>query len=87
MMWVRIIGVDLHITHEVREVGLTLVLMGNYITKCDPSDIGRSLNDINGRADLGGTSVRPDTGRSDHGEAPGRPVRVPLSSLINSLTV
>ena len=28
-----------------REVGLTLVLLGNYITKCDPSDIGSSLNE------------------------------------------
>ena len=41
---------------------------------------------FNGRADLGGTSARPDTGRSDHGEAPARPARDPMSPLINSLT-
>ena len=40
-----------------------------------------------GRADLGGTSARPDTGRSDHGEAPARPVRVPMPPHINSFTV
>ena len=42
---------------------------------------------FNGRTDLGGTSARPDTGRSDHGEAPARPVKGPMSPLINSLTV
>ena len=41
---------------------------------------------FNGRADLGGTSARSDTGRSDHGEAPARPARGPMSPLINSLT-
>ena len=41
---------------------------------------------FNGRADLGGTLARPDTGRSDHGEAPARPARDPMSLLINSLT-
>ena len=41
---------------------------------------------FNGRADLGGTSARPDTGRSDHGEAPARPARDPIPPLINSLT-
>ena len=40
---------------------------------------------FNGRADLGGTSARPDTGRSDHGEAPARPARGPMPPLINSL--
>ncbi len=42
---------------------------------------------FNGRADLGGTSARPNTGRSDHKETPARPARVPMSPLINSLTV
>ena len=41
---------------------------------------------FNGRADLGGTLARPDTGRSDHGESPDRPARGPTSPLINSLT-
>ena len=41
----------------------------------------------NGRSDLGGTSARPDTGRSDHEEAPAHPVRDPIPPLINSLTV
>ena len=41
----------------------------------------------NGRSDLGGTSARPDTGRSDHEEAPAHPARDPMSPLINSLTV
>ena len=41
---------------------------------------------FNGRADLGGTSACPDTGRSDHGEAPARPPRGPMPPLINSLT-
>ena len=41
---------------------------------------------FNGRADLGGTSARPDTGRSDHGETPARPGRGPMTPLINSLT-
>ena len=41
---------------------------------------------FNGRSDLGGTSARPDTGRSDHGEAPVRPARDPMPPLINSLT-
>ncbi len=41
---------------------------------------------FNGRDDLGGTSARPDTGRFDHGEAPARPARDPMSPLINSLT-
>ena len=47
---------------------------------------GMSSIRFNGRSDLGGTSGRPDTGRSDHGEAPVRPVRDPMSALINSLT-
>ena len=42
---------------------------------------------FNGRVDLGGTSARPDTGRSDHGETPARPARGPMPPLINSLTV
>ncbi len=33
---------------------------------------------FNGRPDPGGTSARPDTGRSDHGEAPARPDRDPI---------
>jgi hypothetical protein len=37
--------------------------------------------------DSGGTSARPDTGSSDHGEAPVRPDRDPIPPLINSLTV
>ena len=41
---------------------------------------------FNGRSDLGGTSTRPDTGRSDHGEAPARPAWDPWSPLINFLT-
>jgi hypothetical protein len=41
---------------------------------------------FNGRSDLGGTSARPDLGRSDHGDAPARPARDPMSPLINSLT-
>jgi hypothetical protein len=41
---------------------------------------------FNGRSDLGSTSARPDTGRSDHGEAPVRPARDPIPPLINSLT-
>ena len=41
---------------------------------------------FNGRSDLGGTSARPDTGRSDHEEAPARPDRDPMPPLINSLT-
>ena len=41
---------------------------------------------FNGRSDLGSTSARPDTGRSDHGEAPARPARDPIPPLINSLT-
>ena len=41
---------------------------------------------FNGRSDLGGTSARPDTGRSDHGETPVHPVRDPMPPLINSLT-
>ena len=36
----------------------TNILKGMYSTR------------FNGRADLGGTSARPDTGRSDHGEDP-----------------
>ena len=42
---------------------------------------------FNGRVDLGDTSARPDTGRPDDGESPVRPARVPMSPLINSLTV
>jgi hypothetical protein len=42
---------------------------------------------FNGRSDLGGTSSRPDTGRSDHEEDPPHPARDPMSLLINSLTV
>ena len=42
---------------------------------------------FNGRADLGGISARPDTGRSDHEEAPARPAQDPMPLLINSLTV
>ncbi len=41
---------------------------------------------FNGKSDLGVTSGRPDTGRSDHGEAPARPARDPMPPLINSLT-
>jgi hypothetical protein len=41
---------------------------------------------FNGRTDLGGTLAHPDTGRSDHGETPALPGRVPTSPLINSLT-
>ena len=41
---------------------------------------------FNGRSDLGGSSARPDSGRSDHGEAPARPAREPMPPLINSLT-
>ena len=41
---------------------------------------------FNGRSDLGVTSTRPDTGRSDHGEAPARLARDPMPPLINSLT-
>ncbi len=41
---------------------------------------------FNGRPDSGGTSARPDTGSSDHGEAPTRPDRDPIRPLINSLT-
>ena len=42
---------------------------------------------FNGRSDLGGTSARPDTGRSDHEETLDRPTRDPMSLLINFLTV
>ncbi len=42
---------------------------------------------FNGRSDPGGTSARPDTGRSDHGEDPVRPTRDSIPPLINSLTV
>jgi hypothetical protein len=42
---------------------------------------------FNGRPDSGGTSARPDTGSSDHGETPARPDRDPIPPLINSLTV
>ena len=42
---------------------------------------------FNGRPDSGGTSARPDTGSSDHGETPPRPDRDPIPPLINSLTV
>jgi hypothetical protein len=42
---------------------------------------------FNGRPDSGGTSARPDTGSSDHGETPSRPDRDPIPPLINSLTV
>ena len=41
---------------------------------------------FNGRSDLGGTSARPDTGRSDHEETPVSPTRDPMPLLINSLT-
>ncbi len=41
---------------------------------------------FNGRSDPGGTSARPDTGRSDHEESPARTDRDPMSLLINSLT-
>ena len=41
---------------------------------------------FNGRSDLGGSSARPDSGRSDHGETPTRPARDPSPPLINSLT-
>ncbi len=51
----------------------TNILKGMYSTR------------FNGRADLGGTSARPDTERSDHGEAPARPARGPMPPLINSL--
>jgi hypothetical protein len=36
---------------------------------------------FNGRPDPGGTSARPDTGRSDHGEVPTRPDRDPIPPL------
>ena len=52
----------------------TNILKGMYSTR------------FNGRVDLGGTSARPDTGRSDHGESPDRPARGPMPPLINSLT-
>jgi hypothetical protein len=42
---------------------------------------------FNGRSDPGDTSARPDTGRSDHGEAPAHPAKDPIPPLINSLTV
>ncbi len=42
---------------------------------------------FNGRPDSGGTSDRPDTGSSDHGEDPVRPDRDLIPPLINSLTV
>jgi hypothetical protein len=42
---------------------------------------------FNGRPDPGGTSARPDTGKSDHREVPARPDRDPIPPLINSLTV
>jgi hypothetical protein len=42
---------------------------------------------FNGRPDSGGTSARPDTGSSDHGETPAHPDRDPIPPLINSLTV
>jgi hypothetical protein len=42
---------------------------------------------FNGRPDSGGTSVRPDTGSSDHGVAPVRPDRDLIPPLINSLSV
>jgi hypothetical protein len=41
---------------------------------------------FNGRPDSGGTSARPDTGSSDHGEAPVLPDRDLIPPLINSLT-
>ena len=42
---------------------------------------------FNGRSgDLGSSSARPVSGRSDHGEAPARPARAPMPLLINSLT-
>ncbi len=41
---------------------------------------------FNGRPDSGGTSARPDTGSSDHGEVPASPDRDPIPPLINSLT-
>ena len=41
---------------------------------------------FHGKSDLGVTSARPDTGRSDHGEVPARPARDPMTPLINSLT-
>jgi hypothetical protein len=40
---------------------------------------------FNGRSDLGGTSARPDTGRSDHEESQALPVQDPMSLPINSL--
>jgi hypothetical protein len=42
---------------------------------------------FNGRSDPGGTSACPDTGISDHREAPARPTRDPFPPLINSRTV
>jgi hypothetical protein len=41
---------------------------------------------FNGGPDSGGTSDHPDTGSSDHGEAPVHPDRDPIPPLINSLT-
>ena len=41
---------------------------------------------FNGRSGHGGTSARPDHGRSDHGDAPACPTWGPTSPLINSLT-
>jgi hypothetical protein len=41
---------------------------------------------FNGRSDPGGTSTRPDTGRSNHREVPAQPARDPIPPLINSLT-
>jgi hypothetical protein len=41
---------------------------------------------FNGGPDSGGTSARPNTGSSDHGEASVRPDRDPIPPLINSLT-
>ena len=39
---------------------------------------------FNGRSeDLGGSSARPVSGRSDYGETPGRPARAPMPLLIN----
>ena len=42
---------------------------------------------FNGRSDLGDTTVRPVTGKSDHGNSPDRPALGSTSALINSLTV
>jgi hypothetical protein len=62
---------------------LTLTIFDEY------ANILKGMYSIrfNGRSDPGGTSARPDTGRSDHGEVQAQPTRDPIPPLINSLTV